>query len=267
MSNNFARADARRARRNCSSWPLAARLPGRLSRPEFLPGLELALHSTQLTGLSNSDPVATWTDASGYDRHGTQESVGSQPTYQTNQTPNGRPAVQFDGDDFLTIGSGTDIRPTTGLSIYAVHRIDSSVTHAFPVLLEDANLGGLTGGYRVDLQVSGPYSRLAITNGSDLAVAFGTTTLDEWHIRSSTWSMAAGEVLVGVDGQIVGRDSQADPIDYTTALGLNLGATSNGAGKFYQGEVAAVLIYSVGHSAVQRHAIERALAQEYGINR
>ena len=65
-------------------------------------GVAVWLDASQLTGLTDGNPVATWTDMSGWDNHATK-SVGS-PTYQTGVI-NGKPAIRFvkaNGDAFTT---------------------------------------------------------------------------------------------------------------------------------------------------------------------
>ncbi len=56
-------------------------------------------------GLSNGNPVATWTDMSGNGNNITQATGSLQPTFLTGQL-NGKPAVSFDGtDDYLEGGT------------------------------------------------------------------------------------------------------------------------------------------------------------------
>jgi hypothetical protein len=65
-------------------------------------GVKVWLDASQLTGLTDGDPVATWTDMSGWDNNATA-SAGS-PTYKTGAL-NGKPVVRFvkaSGDAFTT---------------------------------------------------------------------------------------------------------------------------------------------------------------------
>ena len=67
-----------------------------------------------LTGLSNNDPVASFTDQSGLANHWTQSTSGAKPLYKTNVI-NGLPALEFDGsDDCLTLGSNILSGATSG---------------------------------------------------------------------------------------------------------------------------------------------------------
>jgi autotransporter-associated beta strand protein len=67
--------------------------------PDGLPGLILQLDASQLTGLSDGDPVATWNDMSGLANHATT-SAGT-PIYKTGVL-NGRPVVRFDDNSAFT---------------------------------------------------------------------------------------------------------------------------------------------------------------------
>jgi hypothetical protein len=70
--------------------------------PADLSNLFVWYDASQITGLSNNDSVATWSDLSGNSRDLTQSTPGARPTYKTNQR-NGLPIVSFDGsDDFMT---------------------------------------------------------------------------------------------------------------------------------------------------------------------
>lgn len=58
-----------------------------------------------VTGLNNSDPVATWNDISGNGRHMTQSDAAKRPLYKVNII-NGKPALLFDSvDDRLTMAN------------------------------------------------------------------------------------------------------------------------------------------------------------------
>lgn len=74
--------------------PLAARVGSGFS-PASIPGLALWLDASQLTGLSDGDPVQTWPDLSGHSNDATQATLSMRPTYSA-QSFRG---VLFDGVD------------------------------------------------------------------------------------------------------------------------------------------------------------------------
>jgi hypothetical protein len=107
------------------------RTPTPVAIPKQIPGLHLWLDASQITGLNNTDPVATWTDLSGFDNNATQATAGSRPLYRTNIL-NGLPAVRYDGiDDWLTV-LGTDALAMTnnaaGVSVLAVANLSDALS-------------------------------------------------------------------------------------------------------------------------------------------
>ena len=103
-------------------------------------GAVLTLDSRFITGLSDGDPVSTWTDRSGSGNNATG-SATARPTFQINEQ-GGQPAVQFDGlNDILsapalqsrTVITVTKANTATGIqNLYRVyftpliHRFDNS---------------------------------------------------------------------------------------------------------------------------------------------
>ena len=71
--------------------------------PSDISGLTLWMKADQLS-LNDGDPVSTWTDQSSNHLSFAQGTAGAKPTYKTNIV-NGKPAVLFDGGDFLTSDS------------------------------------------------------------------------------------------------------------------------------------------------------------------
>lgn len=92
--------------------------------PLQLPGLKLWLDASQITGLVDGDPVATWSDLSGNGNHATQATGSKKPTIQT-VTVNGRTfrVVRTDGvDDYLaTLAFSVALsQPTTHFLVVSV---------------------------------------------------------------------------------------------------------------------------------------------------
>ncbi|HKY76464.1 MAG TPA: S8 family serine peptidase, partial [Acidimicrobiia bacterium] len=85
--------------------------------PGAIPNMILWLRADRIEGLSDGDPVSTWSDQSGSCNHGTQSVASKQPIYRTNQL-NGLPAVFFDASDD---GMATTADPFTSTTIFAVY--------------------------------------------------------------------------------------------------------------------------------------------------
>jgi len=71
-------------------------------------GCTLWLKADAITGLNDGNPVATWLDSSGADRHATQATEAKRPHYKTNIV-GALPVVRFeqDNNEFLVGPSGT----------------------------------------------------------------------------------------------------------------------------------------------------------------
>lgn len=81
---------------------LAGAVFPRPSGPTAIPGCQLWLDSASLNGLSDGDPVATWSDSSGNGHDFSQSSSGNRPTLRKEMW-GGESMVEFDGanPDFL----------------------------------------------------------------------------------------------------------------------------------------------------------------------
>lgn len=67
-------------------------------------GMACAFDSRFISGLSNNDPVTTWTDRTSNARNATQATSTKKPTYKTGEL-NGNPGLSFDGGDGLVVSS------------------------------------------------------------------------------------------------------------------------------------------------------------------
>lgn len=85
--------------------------------PGTIPGLAMWLQADKIQGLSDGDPVATWSDQSGSCNNATQTTASKRPTYRINQL-NGLPAVFFDASDD---GLATPVNPPTSTTIFSVY--------------------------------------------------------------------------------------------------------------------------------------------------
>jgi hypothetical protein len=83
-----------------------------LSAPTNISGVVLWLDASQITGLADGDPVASWTDLSGSGNSATQATASLRPTFQTSEL-NGKPGVLSDGTNDLLSGPLTAPQPCT----------------------------------------------------------------------------------------------------------------------------------------------------------
>ena len=76
--------------------------------PADIANLEAWYDASRITGLSDSDPVTTWADASSNGRDLAQVAA---PTYRTSAGPAGKPSVYFDTDYMKTGSAGLIAQP------------------------------------------------------------------------------------------------------------------------------------------------------------
>lgn len=86
--------------------------------PAFLgPALKTWLKADALTGLNDTDPVASWLDSSGNGETAVQGTGAAQPLYIVDGQ-NGLPIVRFDGiDDFLSISTTQLVTPPVTVAL------------------------------------------------------------------------------------------------------------------------------------------------------
>lgn len=100
------------------------RLPsgGAAFSPDDVAGLHIWLKADAITGLSDNDPVATWSDSSGNANDATQASAPNRPIYKTGIV-NSLPVVRFDGAaDVLELGN---LSALTEGEVFIVIKIDT----------------------------------------------------------------------------------------------------------------------------------------------
>ncbi len=103
-------------------------------------GAPLVLDSRFITGLTDGDPVSTWSDRSGNGHDATQATSGSKPTFLTAQQ-GGCPAVDFDGTaDFLI---GTYSPTAVPRTVFVVFKVDQTAsTNTFFQVPQQVGSGG-----------------------------------------------------------------------------------------------------------------------------
>ncbi len=213
--------------------------------PLSIAGCQLWLDASQLVGLSNNDPLSTWTDFSTHGHNATQ-SGGARPTYKTN-VQNGQPAILFSlaSSQYMT-GSLTLSQPMT---MFAV------VQHV--------------GGTNYQFYLDGDTHRIAFVRdptgspgyevfaGSD---AKASVSIDSnWHYLAGIANGASS--VVSVDGSATtGLDCGADSLGATYYLGVNAAVTA-----FTDGYIAEFIIYDTALSAPNRVLVENYLKAKYGL--
>lgn len=108
--------------------------------PASIPGLELWLDASQITGLSDGDPISTLTDISSNAWQATQGTASKKPTYLTN-IKNGQPVIRFDGvDDIVTNTTCTSFNGLTGATLFYAYKFNNAGSTGFLSFWNDARL-------------------------------------------------------------------------------------------------------------------------------
>ncbi|MFT6167649.1 MAG: hypothetical protein ACJASF_002349 [Vicingaceae bacterium] len=81
------------------------------------------MDAARVTGLTNNDPMSSWSDFSGNSNTAIQAITANQPIFLTNQI-NGLPAINFDGvDDFFDFSTNITAGPITIFTVHLSTRI------------------------------------------------------------------------------------------------------------------------------------------------
>lgn len=225
--------------------PAGFRLPSPmtlLSSPTNIASAVVWLDASQLSGLTNNEPVATFPDLSGVGNTLTQSTAGLRPTYVTNVL-NGLAIVRFDGtDDFLSsstnFGSNNTLSGDIAVSVFVVYQ---------KTLLSKGHALGW-GDTFVSLAACGIYndsgnSLWAFAGGNSQSFsAFGTNTfiIREFHKSPGPINTTSTTRRNG-SNDAVAASSTTPAVDGSKAL--MLGKWAN-IGYFLQGDVAEFLIYN-----------------------
>lgn len=204
--------------------------------PAEVPSAEvpiLDLDARDISGLSNGDPVTTWTDSSGNGNDAT--TVSGSPTYQTGITPGGHPVVRFTSD-VMYAQFGTAIGPQATV-LMLVRRHTSNWSNAGVWGLVDANpaVSSDAAHHTAMDESQGP------SGDRHWALRYdGSTTVDTTQ-RQTVWNVVAvvyrstSEAEIAISGNL--SVATVDPNDsFADSDAFTLGAvawnrtTSSGAG-------------------------------------
>jgi hypothetical protein len=226
--------------------------------------LRVWLRADAITGLSDGDPVAAWTDQSGNTNNAAQVASGNRPTYQTSGL-NGLPTLRFDGvDDHFLIASNAGLEPQA-LSIFAVVvPTTAGHPHGRDVFVMNHTAAPPYASYGIDLVGGNTWQMVSSHNGIFTPRPGSATTLGQPDLLSGVWN-AGPNMTLHVDGaqtmtsNVTGSIAyNGDPISVGTWLG---GLATNSFG----GDIAEILFYDTALSTDDRQLVEGHLGWKYGL--
>lgn len=209
-------------------------VPTTVFSPASLSNLVLWTPADQLTGLSDGDPVSTFTDRSGNGNDITAVTT-TRPLYKTNII-NGKPALLFDGtDDFMSVPS--TLNGTLFIVAYYTLALFDSFDGLWTTTL---SAGGSI--YILGSAVTADWfggHRASVTLYKD-----GTAT--ESNVTNAPHVFTSSDSVPQTGTWVVGKDRD---------LGL----------RFWNGYVAEVVMYSDVKSAGDRSLVTAYLGAKYGL--
>lgn len=200
--------------------------------------------------LETAGALATWTDRSGSLNHLAQATGANQPLVVAGIL-NGKKIVRFDGTtDYMSKASF--VLNANEMTVYVVSSLGAVGSNPMIVYY---NSGGCIVGH------SGATGQPSITRQGGVVAWSHNIVGEGFAIRSVQFRNDGTNELFyqGVSRATV-TDSTAIP---TSGALIGVGALSNGAGFWMQGDIARLLIYNKRHTTVIRQAIEAQLGLDY----
>jgi hypothetical protein len=186
---------------------------------------------------ADGDPLTQWDDSTGNARHLT----GGSPSYQTAEL-NGLPVVRFDGtDDNFSVAVSADASRT----VFVVAKQTADAASKAVVGWPNNNNAVLGRGATATWCYPGQLGEQSLG---------GTPT--NWTIVTLRFNDAAS-----LDGYLDGGSAtNFDPADaYSTATNMRVGARGDGTQRFWNGDVAEVVVYDTALSDTDREDVYDAL--------
>lgn len=207
-----------------------------------LSGVIARYRADQITGLASGAAVSSWPNAQGPAGAATQATAGLQPTWQAG-VMNGQPTVRFDGtDDRMTVAASGSAQPLTVLAVVNPDVVnDREIIGGGVELLVNTTWNGWGG----TTTLVGP-TATAAQNTAVIFIANGATST----VRVTTGS-----------GQPVTTTGTTG----TTALSASFTVGSTGSARFWDGEIAELVIFSQALSASDLAVVDSYVGSRYGI--
>ena len=233
--------------------------------PNDISGLDLWLKADAITGLSDGDSVATWSDSSLEGNDFAQGTASKKPTYKTSIV-NQKAVVRFDGGDLLT---ASNFASETAGTIFVVFQ--STDVSADQVLFGTSDEALTT--KRFDFGIRGASANLRVRQESaDTAddLHGGTIINDTWYVAMLSSSGTAYIIqrsgiapsLTAVTGSNTG-DWFGDTANRDN---FSIGAIKTSAeGTFFGGDIAEIIVYTRDLSSDEKRNVAQYLSNKYDI--
>lgn len=226
--------------------------------------------------------ITGWNDLSGLNLNAATISAATAPTLSLNVTPSGLNAIDLNGtNQYLQIGPSTAFE-SLGRSWYVVFKPDSNTNNQSRLInagYTDANLDGTTGpasyanwGSIVNATTIRTQSRGPANEFVTPTSASGLTSAGQFMItggiHDSTGLGSTLGIALNADNQrtLIGPQEGAtgNPVGHAfTRIGTGSGLSSVNPSSYFDGNVAAVLVYNRVLSAAEQASVESYLRTKY----
>jgi hypothetical protein len=223
-----------------------------------------------ITGVANGATFSPWLDTANGDGSSQHAVAGDNPQFQTNVTPSGQPAVDFDGNDQFRTSLSPGIAPTSGFVYFIVCRANAAPTNGDVadgsgdyLFDRDANVGNPLVSLKA---VNGRYGfQKRHDNGDGLGGPVSTTPISttQFQIVAIRRNPALSRFEVWVDG--VMEASAPDTGAALTPQPIVIGNHHDGDSKGFNGDIAELLIYRDALSGSDFQAAGAYLEGRYGL--
>lgn len=242
------------------------KIPEQPFSPADIAGLKLWLDASQITGLSDGETVALWSDKSGESNDAIQSTEVNKPLFKTNIT-NGEPVVRFDGsNDRLDITNDASMQISTSMTFIAVVAYDNwgSSNHE-TIIAKGPHSNGLNYlfGKSNDNDLKFVYNDGSFRNVTE--TTFNLTN-NQFYILTTVVNKSDNKVYFYVDGDLKSSPTDANNLNYSAAstVGAKIGANGTD-GEFLNGDIANGLLYDSLLSDSDRESVESYLSSKYNI--
>lgn len=193
--------------------------------------------------LSNGAAVGSWGDSSGVGSALAQATGANQPTFQTNVI-NGLPVVRFDGTNDVLNATGS----FTPATVFAVAKYAAATFNSYD--------GLVTGGAASNSEavLVGSAASANFFNSADLGLSDAV-----YRLNGTSYALSAMAAPMNAWGVVDITSAMF------TALTIQVGQDRNNAGRFWNGDIAEVIVYDTVLSPTDRATVENYLATKYAI--
>ena len=220
--------------------------------PSNLSGLQVWYAADKITGLSDDDLVALWSDLSGNGVDAVQAGDAAKPTYKTN-IQNGLPAVRFDGTTDQLLASYS-----TYLSSFSVFAVIAPTGATYRAITEKVSDNNNRNMYFLVRETTDKLT-IGFTSSASAyreVTSTGALTDDTTYVVGGVFDNANDLMYVSINATEESGANTFTPQDVGTSLGV--GQQGGGLERF-NGDIFELIIYNSALSATNRAKIRNYL--------